>query len=505
MIIPRPTDLTELPGRFVIGPTLHMAAGPGAEPAADLLASYLGPDRPRSDDGSVIRLQLDASLKLSLGTEGYRLEIRSGRVQLTAAGQPGLLNGVQTLRQLLPPAALDPATAPPDAWWWPCASIHDRPRLAWRGLLMDTARHFMPLDHLYRTVDRLALHKLNVLHLHLTDDQGWRIEIDGWPRLTEIGAWRTRPDSHIRDGGYYTARELRDLVDYAAARAVTVVPEIEMPGHARAALAAYPQLGSRPGEHQPVWNQWGISEDIFGVDDHVLDFFHQVLDATMEIFPSRYVHIGGDECPTTAWENSHAARQRAAALGLADVAGLHGWFLGQLHAHLTAAGRRTMSWDETGHNPARMPLGMTLTAWRDATHGAAAVTRGHQVVMAPHTSTYLDYPQSDSPDEPPGQPNGIVTLETVHAFNALAGGLPTADPSTDTAGVLGVQAQLWTEYVPTPEHADYLTYPRLCALAENAWSSYRTPFTEFLTRLRPHLDRLRVLRAVPTQPAVATH
>ena len=505
MIIPRPSDLTELPGRFVIGSALHLEAGPGTEQAAALLAEYLGPGRPRIRSGPVIRFHLDPGLLLSLGAEGYRLEVRPRRVEVSAAAPRGLFNAVQTLRQLLPAQALDPAKASADAWWWPCVSIRDRPRLAWRGLLLDVARHFMPLDHLYRTVDRLALHKLNVLHLHLTDDQGWRIEIDGWPRLTEIGAWRTDPGTDgrpgPRHGGFYTARELRDLTAYAAARAVTVVPEIEMPGHARAALAAYPQLGNRPSARLPVWNRWGISDDVFAVDDGVLDFCREVLDATTDIFPSRHIHLGGDECPVTAWENSPAAGQRAAALGLDGVAGLHSWFLRQMHDHLTARGRRAMSWDETGPGGDGLPTTMALTAWRDPVHGAAAVARGHQVVMAPHTATYLDYPQADTADEPPGQPGKVVTLETVHAFDPLAGDLPAVDPDTDTPGVLGVQAQLWTEYAPDPRHVDYLAYPRLCALAENAWSTRRSDYSAFLTRLRPHLERLRVLGAVTEPPA----
>ncbi|MFE0462510.1 beta-N-acetylhexosaminidase [Kitasatospora sp. NPDC058965] len=495
-LVPRPNDLTALPGRFVIPPALRLETGPGAEPAAALLADYLGPGRPRTETGPPIRLELDPAQQLALGPEGYRLEVRPQRVVLTAAAPHGLLNAVQTLRQLLPPAALVPATAPADAWWWPCVSIRDRPRLRWRGFLLDVARHFVPLDYLYRTVDRMALHRLNVLHLHLTDDQGWRIEIDGWPRLTEVGAWRSDPVH----GGYYTARELRGLVDHAAARGITVVPEIEMPGHARAALAAYPQLGNRPEQRLDVWNRWGVSADIFAVDDRTLDFCRQVLDATLEVFPARHVHLGGDECPTTAWETSPAARRRSAELGLPGVAGLHGWFLARMHEHLSARGRRTMSWDETGHSPGRLPPGIALTAWREAAHGAAAVARGHQVVMAPHTATYFDYPQRDSPDEPAGQPGGTVTLEQVHAFDPLAGGLRAVDPGDDGAGVLGAQAALWTEYVPTTAHADYLTYPRLCAFAETAWAAGRIPFADFLARLRPHRERLAALGVATAVP-----
>ncbi|MFE9425905.1 beta-N-acetylhexosaminidase [Kitasatospora sp. NPDC006697] len=492
MIIPRPAELTELPGRFTLGPVLHLVADPGAQPAAELLAGYLGPDRPRGSDGPAVALRLAADPQL--GPEGYRLEVRTDGVLLTAPALDGLRNGVQTLRQLLPAAALDPDTAPADSWWWPCVSIRDRPRLRWRGLLLDTSRHFLPLSYLRRTLDRMALHKLNVLHLHLTDDQGWRMEVEGWPLLTEIGAWRTGADGTVH-GGYYTARELRRLVAHAAERGITVVPEFDTPGHARAALAAYPKLGNRPQQRLPVWNAWGISDATFAVDDLTLDFCRQVLDATMEIFPSRRIHIGGDECPTTAWEHDPAARRRAADLGLSSVAGLHRWFLAQLHGHLTAHGRLTMSWDETGHSPGHLPTDVALTAWREAAHGAAAAARGHQVVMTPHTATYFDYPQHDSPEEPPGQPDGVVTLEQVHAFDALAGGLTPVDPEGDEPGVLGVQAGLWTEYVPTPAHADYLLYPRLCALADRAWATGPVPYQDFAERLRVHQDRLRALGA----------
>ncbi|PYC88513.1 beta-N-acetylhexosaminidase [Streptomyces tateyamensis] len=492
MIIPRPAQLTELPGRFTIGPVLHLAPGPGAEPAAELLAGYLGTGRARGTIGPAITLRLVPYPDLD--PEGYHLEVHPGGVQLAAPTLDGLRNGVQTLRQLLPAAALDPKTAPADAWWWPSVSIRDRPRLRWRGLLLDTSRHFMPLPYLRQTLDRMALHKLNVLHLHLTDDQGWRIEVAGWPLLTEIGAWRTTATGALH-GGYYTARELRELVGYAAERGITIIPEFDTPGHARAALAAYPQLGNRPLQRLPVWNEWGISDDIFAVSDLALDFCRQVLDAVMDVFPSRRIHIGGDECPTVAWEHSPTARRRAADLGLSSVSGLHHWFLAQLHDHLAANGRRTMSWDETGHSPGHLPIDVALTAWRDAAHGAAAVARGHQVVMTPHTATYFDYPQRDTPDEPPGQPDGTVTLEQVHAFDALGGGLHPTDPAGDEPGVLGVQGGLWTEYVPTLAHADYLLYPRLCALADRAWATGPVPYDDFLVRLRVHRDRLRALGA----------
>ncbi|GAA4640799.1 beta-N-acetylhexosaminidase [Actinoallomurus vinaceus] len=506
MIIPRPAELTVHPGEFAIPAALHLSAGPGAARAADLLAGYLG-DRPRASYGPAVRVEIAPA---DLPYEGYRLEISPPEVLLTAPGEEGLFHGVQTLRQLLPPAALDPASAPPDAWRWPCVTVRDAPRLPWRGVMLDVARHYMPPEFLEEFIDRIALHKLNVLHLHLTDDQGWRIEIEGLPRLTEVGAWRTEsmvgPSGSTRfdgvpHGGFYSQRRLRDLVAYAARRGVTIVPEIEMPGHARALLAAYPHLGNRPEVSLPVWTSWGISEDILGVHDEALEFCRTVLAQTVSVFPSRYVHIGGEECPTTQWETSPVARRRAAELGFTTPTQLHGWFLRQMQETLTEHGRRAVCWDEAEQN-GELPADMTLTAWRDPGHGVRSVERGHQVIMAPHRSTYLDYAQSTHPGEPPAQPDVVTTVADVYGFDPLAGGLPVADPGNGgRPGVLGTQAQLWTEFVPTPDHVRYLTFPRLCALAEAAWSEGTRDYEEFQGRLTVHRERLRVLGALPGRDA----
>ncbi len=516
-LIPRPSVLVPRPGRFAIPAALNLEAGPGTERAADLLAGYLA--RPRCAEGPPIRLHLaptaDADLPSAAQAESYALDISADQVTVTAAREAGLFHAVQTLRQLLPADARDAS--------WPCLSIHDAPRLPWRGALIDVARHFMPLDFLYRFTDLLALHKLNVLHLHLTDDQGWRFEIDGLPLLTDIGAWRaesmigpagsTRFDG-VSHGGYYTQAQLRALVRYADARGVRVVPEIGMPGHARAALAAYPHLGNNPANRLPVWTSWGICEDIFGVHDEALDVCRTVLGQAMDVFPDRYIHIGGDECPTTQWTTNEVAKRRTAELGLGSPAELHGWFLRQMADFLTGHGRRCVSWDETGHGPdAQLPRDIALCAWRDPGHGVQAVRRGHQVIMAPHLSTYFDYPQRDHPDEPLGHPNGVTTLEDVYRFEPLAGDLPVADPHDGARpGVLGTQAQLWTEFASTPQHVEYLAFPRLCALAEVAWthpqanSPTGTPththtdahplspaYTDFTTRLAQHLTLLRRL------------
>lgn len=489
-LIPRPTRIVRHDGHFTMHTAPRVAAGAGAERAADLLTRYL-------DTGSNVHSRRAIRLVLvadpDLGAEGYDLRIKPEAVLLTANTEAGLFHGVQTIRQLLPIEGVPRL---------PCLWIQDAPRLPWRGVLLDVSRHFMPLEFLREFVDLIAFHKYNVLHLHLTDDQGWRIEIDGWPRLTEVGAWRSESmigfaGSGVFDGvphgGFYTQRELRELVDFAAARGVRIMPEIDLPGHVRAALAAYPELGNRPSRRLPVWTEWGVSPDILGVHDGALSFCQDVFTQTADVFPFPYVHVGGDECPTIQWETSPAARWRANALGLARTAELRSWFLGELRNMLADLGRQAVCWDETGHSSGRVPHGMIVAAWRDASHGAQAVRRGHQVIMAPHTATYFDYRQSDGPDEPPIE--RVTTLADVYRFDPIEGGLPIADGTGP--GVLGTQAQIWTEHAPTPDHVRHLAFPRLCALAETAWSEAPGDYADFHRRLARHLERLRALDALP--------
>ncbi|MFW6690886.1 beta-N-acetylhexosaminidase [Streptomyces sp. MAR4 CNX-425] len=458
MLIPRPHRLVRLPGRFPLGPGTALRAGDGAQRAAALLRGYLGLDLPVTPDGAFV-LALDPALR-GLGAEGYGLTVGRDGVLLRAPRPAGLLHGVQTVRRLA--AAAGGASLP-------CVQVSDRPRFGWRGVLLDVARHFLPVGYLRDFVDRCAGYKLNVLHLHLTDDQGWRLPVAGYPLLTEVGGWRKQTvGDGVPHGGAYTPAELRSLVAYAAERGITVMPEIELPGHARAALAAYPHLGNVPGRRLPVWERWGVCENIFGVHDEVFDFLRTVLGETLDLFDSPYVHIGGDECPTAEWETSPAARERARAAGLAGPRELHGWFLRRAGRLLLDHGRTPVCWAETGA-AGMLPREFTVMPWRDAAHGLAAARRGHDVVMTPHRSTYLDYPQSDDPAEPAGQQPGTVTLADVYAGEpAPADWEPAA-----AARVLGTQAQLWTEYAPTPAHVDHLAFPRLAALAETAWSHER--------------------------------
>ncbi|MCX5209406.1 beta-N-acetylhexosaminidase [Kitasatospora sp. NBC_00240] len=501
MIIPKPARLLRGPGDFTLGPAGTLRADGEARAAADLLRTLLAPATglPLAPAGAgeeaAVELSLDPA-DAALGEEGYHLRVTPDGVRLRAARPAGLLHGVQTLRQLLPPEALLDRPAPEVSWRIPCLETTDVPRYPWRGVMVDVARHFQPLPFLLRTVDLLAFHKLNVLHLHLTDDQGWRMPSSAYPLLTEIGSVRarsmlgqagsTRYDDRPH-GGSYTVAELRRLVRYAAERGVTVVPEIEMPGHARAALAAYPHLGNVPGRRLDVWTDWGVCENVLGVHDEVLEFCRTVLGEVLDVFPSPYIHIGGDECPTTEWEHSPAARRRAAELGLAAPKELHGWFLGRIGEFLVERGRRPLCWAED--SSCGVPPEFTVMPWRDGDHGLAAARRGHDVVMAPHRSTYLDYPQSDAPTEPLGQAGEIVDLRAVHDNEPA----PAHWEPAATARVLGTQAQLWSEFITTAEQADYLAFPRLCALADRAWNPSSDWTTDFLPALRDHGPRLHAL------------
>ncbi|MFC8981714.1 beta-N-acetylhexosaminidase [Streptomyces sp. NPDC057131] len=493
-LVPRPSSLSSRPGGFRLDATTRLRVAPGAEGAADLLRTYLTPTTglrlEHAEDGAFV-LAVDPTLA-GLGEEGYGLTVTPGGVLLRAAHPTGLLRGVQTIRQLLPYDAL--SARPAQFLALPGVEITDAPAHPWRGMLLDVARHFQPVSYLRRFVDLLALHKLNVLHLHLTDDQGWRMPVSAYPRLTEIGGRRTQspigPAGSDRfdgrpHGGAYTRAELAGLVAYAGARGVTVVPEVGVPGHVRAALAAHPELGNHPGTRLDVWTRWGVCPNVLGVGDHVLDFFRTVLDEVTDLFPAPYIHIGGDEVPTQEWEASPAALARAAQEGLSGPRELHGWFMAQMADHVVRAGRRPVAWAEDG---ATLPLTCTVMSWRTPQHAWAAARRGHDVIHADHRSTYFDYARGSGRLEPPAQPGHVLDVRTVYGVDLL----PPADEPPLAARVLGTQGQLWTEFVRTPEHIEYLTYPRLCALAERAWDS-TDDWRDFRTRLDGHRARLTAL------------
>jgi hexosaminidase len=493
LLTPRPLSLTTSEGELVltIGTTVT---------APDQLSGVLTwlQQALRPATGLPLRVAPDATISLELaddlGPEAYRLTVTPERAVIAGGTAAGVFYGCQALLQLLPPAVYRRAPVPGQRWAVPAVQVHDEPRFGWRGAMLDVARHFMPKHDVLRFLDLMALHRLNTLHWHLTDDQGWRLEIKRYPRLTEVGAWRsesqvgavrTAPGDGRPHGGFYTQDDVREIVAYAAERFITVVPEIESPGHVQAALAAYPELGVT-GQPMDVWTRWGISPNVLNAEESTVDFFTGVLDEVLELFPSRYIGVGGDECPKDQWRADDRTRRRAAELGLAGADHLQTWFIGRLDDHLTAAGRRLFGWDEILEGD--LGAGATVASWRGMTGAVAAARRGHDVVACPDDLVYLDYRQSESPDEP--IPVAIpLTLRDVYAFDPV----PAQLTPEQARHVLGGQANIWTEHADSPRAVDYLAFPRLCAVAEALWSAGERDFTEFEARLHHHLARLDAL------------
>ncbi|MFF5148007.1 beta-N-acetylhexosaminidase [Streptomyces sp. NPDC013157] len=512
MILPKPQRLGrhEHDGAFRLTGTTSIRFDAASAPAADALRRALRPATgfalPDADGGQAA-ITLSVAPR-ALDAEAYELTVTSDHITITGGDPAGVFYGVQSLRQLLP-AEVFSATAVERDWTVPAVSVTDGPQLGWRGMMLDAARHFMPKEFILRLIDLLALHKLNVLHLHLTEDQGWRLAIEKYPRLTEVGAWRPetlvghadRPeDEYTFDGtphgGFYTQDDIREIVAYAAERFITVIPEIDMPGHMLAAITAYPELGNglRPPQ---VWTIWGISEQVLNVDDLALDFCRDVLTEVMSLFPSRLIHCGGDECPKEEWRASPAAQARMRSLGLTDEDALQAWFTGQMATFLSDNGRRFIGWDEVleGGGPANLPKDIVVMSWRGEEAGIEAARGGLDVVMAPCEYLYFDRYQSEDHDREPLAISGFVPLSKVYDYRPVPAAL--ADEPEAARHVLGAQCQLWTEYVPTPKHAEYMLFPRLCAFAEAVWRNDGNgvdDFADFVTdRLRPHLERLNAL------------
>ncbi|MEU0587451.1 beta-N-acetylhexosaminidase [Streptomyces sp. NPDC006132] len=499
---------------FVLDADTGVEAGPGAERAARWLRATVGaatglPLDPRTGGaGEGLRLRVRPDLG---GPEAYRLTVGAGGALIEGASATGLFWGAQTFRQLLGPEAFRRApVSGKRAWGVPAVTVEDAPRFRWRGLMLDVARHFMPKEGVLRYLDLMAAHKLNVFHFHLTDDQGWRIEIERHPRLTEIGSWRARTKTGHRasplwdekpHGGYYSQDDIREIVAYAAERHITVVPEIDVPGHSQAAIAAYPELGNTDvidTSALSVWDTWGINPNVLAPTDNTLRFYEGVLEEVLELFPSEFVHIGGDECPKEQWRRSETAQARIRELGLADEDELQSWFVRHFDTWLAARGRRLIGWDEILEGG--LAEGAAVSSWRGYAGGIAAARAGHDVVMCPEQQVYLDHRQAPGPDEP--VPIGWVrTLEDVYRFEPVP---PELTPE-EARHVLGTQANLWTEVMEDHARVDYQAFPRLAAFAEVAWSALPAPaerdFAGFERRMAAHYRRLDALGVAYRPPA----
>ncbi|GAB3843682.1 beta-N-acetylhexosaminidase [Dactylosporangium cerinum] len=494
-IIPQPMVSTTGEGAFRLHDATVIAAPPALAGVARWLRGALAPPTGLSlPPGPPGPGAVTLALSDGVPAEGYRLRVEPDQVSIVGGDPAGVFYGAQTLRQLLPAAVYRKAAVAGARWLVPCGETTDAPRFGWRGAMLDVARHFLPKADVLRLVDLLAVHKLNVLHLHLTDDQGWRLEIRRYPELTRVGAWRRESMVGSRQherfdgrphGGYYTQDDIREIVAYAAERFVTVVPEIDVPGHSQAAIAAYPALGNT-GDPVEVSTRWGVSSRVLNVADTTLDFYRYVFDEVLELFPGTYIGVGGDECPKDEWRASPQAQQRIRALGLRDEDELQSWFVRQLDEHLTARGRRLFGWDEILEGG--LAPGATVASWRGTTGALAAARAGHDVVLCPDTSVYLDYRQSDRPDEP--IPVGtVLDVETVYAFEPLPAQLTGAERDR----VLGAQCNIWTEHLASARAVDYAAFPRLCAFAETVWSAPERDPAGFRDRLGTHLGRLDAL------------
>jgi len=502
-IIPKPVSMDLGQGSFSITPQTVIVAPKEEATLAQHVRDWLKPalgfelevKQHKSKDS--IEFALDKKLA-DLGDEGYSLFVDGDGVHISAFAEAGLFYGYQTLRQLLPPDIYRKSSVRAE-WAIPAVSIRDFPRFSWRGSHIDVARHFMPKEFILKYIDLIAMHKMNVLHMHLTDDQGWRIEIKKYPKLTEIGGDGDYNSNRVtnssgeehRDsqphGGFYTQDDIREIVAYAADRFVTVVPEIEMPGHSQAAIASYPELGNT-GKSPGLMTTYGVSENVYNVDDSTIKFLQDVLDEVLALFPSKFIHVGGDEVPKDQWKASAAAQAKMKSLGLKDEEELQSWFIRQMDTYLTSKGRRLIGWDEILEGG--LAPGGAVMSWRGIDGGIAAAKAGHDVVMGPGDWLYFDKYQSRFREQEPLAIGGYLPLKTVYGYDPV----PAALTPEEAKHVLGAQCQLWSEYIPQPRQMEYMAFPRVCALSEVLWSpSSARNYDDFLTRLNPDLDRLKIL------------
>ncbi|MEM6628904.1 MAG: family 20 glycosylhydrolase [Bacteroidota bacterium] len=495
-IIPKPVSLEMGSGSFSLSPqTVVYAPDSLGEIASYLVKTLLNPIgeelsiQPMGPGNSPSGILLDT--RTDLGEEAYNLSITSEQVHISGGSQKGIFYGIQSLRQILPTLIQHSA---PQAYELPVLEIQDEPRYPYRGLHLDVSRHFFPVDFIKRFIDLLAFHKLNVFHWHLTDDQGWRLEIKQYPKLTEIGAYREETlVGHYRDqphkfdgkryGGFYTQEDVKEVLAYAAERQVTVIPEIELPGHALAAISAYPELACQPGEYK-VGTKWGIFEEVFCPTDYTFEFLENVLGEVIDLFPSPYIHIGGDECPKVRWEESAFCQNLLKQEGLSNELELQSYFIKRIEEYVNSRGRRIIGWDEILEGG--LAPNATVMSWQGITGGIEAAEQGHDVVMTPTSHVYLDYYQGD-PENEPLAIGGNLPLEKVYAYEPT----PEELDEKEAQHILGAQANLWTEYIPTGEKAEYMVYPRACALAELVWTPKEgKDFIDFTQRLEYHFSRL---------------
>jgi len=494
-IIPKPRALTPEKGSFTLGPSTRIVVADTTDPELSRIANFwAAPVRTATGWALPVRSGECRKHEICLGVgrvgaaEGYHLGVDGKRVVVTGDDHAGLFYGMETLNQLLPPRWT--GSGPVHV---PSVQIDDAPRFPYRGMHLDVVRHFFGPEFVKRYIDLLARYKIRYFHWHLTDDQGWRIQIKRYPKLTEIGSVRAETqvgknfDPYVGDGkpygGYYTQDQIRDIVAYAKKRYVTIIPEIEMPGHSEAALAAYPELACTPGPFH-VGTHWGVYSDIYCPKEATFTFLENVLTEVMDLFPGKYIHIGGDEVPKVRWQHSDTAQEVMKREGLQTEDQLQSWFIQRIGKFLNEHGRTFIGWDEILEGG--LAPNAVVMSWRGVKGGIAAAQQGHDVIMTPGSPLYFDHYQGPDSTEPMAI-GGYNPLEKVYAYEPVPPGL-TPEQATH---VLGAQGNLWTEYIATPGHVEYMLLPRLLALSEVDWTNpSEKSFKDFARRLPWHLERL---------------
>jgi hexosaminidase len=505
-VIPKPQKMERTEGEFKLAPDLVIATDAASKDTAKFLAERLRPATGYSIKtkvrkgpnqtfrGSVIFLTAE-NAKAGLGAEGYELTVVPGVITLQAPTQAGLFYGAQTLLQLLPPEIFSAKVVKNFDWEIPCVKITDAPRFPWRGLMLDVSRHFYTKQEAEKMMDVMALHKLNTFHWHLVDDQGWRIEIKKYPKLTSVGAWRAgvgfglptnsttacRKDG--RYGGFYTQKDIREVVACAQKLHITIVPEIEMPGHSLAALSAYPELGAGPGPFQ-IPLKGGVFRGIYSpAKPETFEFLQNVLTEVFELFPGKYIHIGGDEVPKGSWTNDPACLALMEREGLKSKEELQSWFTRRMETFINAHGKTLIGWSEILQGG--LAQNAVVMDWIGG--GREAASAGHDVVMSPTANCYFDGYQARDRKTEPRASGGFMPLRKVYAFEPVPPGLAPEF----ARHILGGQGNLWTEVVPNLKHAEYMIFPRVFAIAEATWSPKEArDYDDFLHRLKADEHRL---------------
>jgi hexosaminidase len=500
-IVPKPMKLEAVQGDFTL--TLKTAivvdkeSKPVGEYLSALLAASTGATPPvkiatkKHKLTNTIVIVINPKNK-ELGTEGYTLDVSADHVAISAAAAAGAFYGVQSLRQLLPPQIESKTKVTGVKWTVPCVKIEDIPRFKWRGLMLDSARHFFSKEFVFKYIDDMALFKLNMLHMHLVDDQGWRLEIKRYPNLTDIGSKRGASKGWQLNGtgkphkGFYTQDDMRGIIAYAAARHITIVPEIEMPGHAQAALASEEGLACTNQKFK-VRTEWGVNKEIFCVgNDKTFEFLENVLTEVAALFPGEYIHIGGDEVPKERWKECAKCQARIKAEGLKDESELQSWFIKRMEKFINSKGKKIIGWDEILEGG--LPPRASVMSWRGMEGGITAARSGHDVVMTPTSHCYFDYLQATE-----GEPRGIggfVPLCRVYSFEPV----PKDMTAEEAEHIIGTQGNLWTEYIEKTTYAEYMAYPRAAALAEVAWTPKNLKnWNDFQDRMKAVYARMDVL------------